>query len=295
MADGQVKVQSVPGGDKTIDNTELLVGGATVERQRVQLGGAGAAELADVRGGTPAAGDLGLVTRNLPTGTQAISTAAGAQVDGHSATLGTTADSAATNTLIGRLQQLLARIPAALVGGRLDINLGAAPVTVTTDVSDRAARLVGHVTVDTLPAAAARTRVILSATGIASVAAEALMTLQKDVGGVVTTGITEYVVTAGKTLRVQYIRRGVRFTTMSTTVTFANTTIKLRESSTTLAVASPLVDADNLAAASNVPTPDTMGIFPDGLEFPAGTHIGFTHVGSATTLSQDVMLVGYEY
>lgn len=64
-------------------------------------------------------------------------------VDGGIATVGTTTDAAAaadttSTTLVAfakRLQQrftaLLAQLPAALVGGRLDVNLGAAPATVT--------------------------------------------------------------------------------------------------------------------------------------------------------------------
>jgi hypothetical protein len=55
--------------------------------------------------------------------------AAASQVDGHSATIGTTTDADTTNTVIGRLKQLVTKLagglPAALVGGRLDSNIGA--------------------------------------------------------------------------------------------------------------------------------------------------------------------------
>lgn len=50
--------------------------------------------------------------------------AAGDQVDGHSVSIGTTSDADTANTVIGRLKQIISRLPSALVGGRLDINLG---------------------------------------------------------------------------------------------------------------------------------------------------------------------------
>lgn len=55
--------------------------------------------------------------------------AAATQVDGHSATIGATSDADTANTVIGRLKQLITKLagglPAALVGGRLDSNIGA--------------------------------------------------------------------------------------------------------------------------------------------------------------------------
>lgn len=66
-----------------------------------------------------------------PTGTttQPTSNAAASQVDGHSATIGVTTDADTANTVIGRLKQIITRLagglPSALVGGRLDTNLGA--------------------------------------------------------------------------------------------------------------------------------------------------------------------------
>lgn len=62
-----------------------------------------------------------------PTGTtpQPTTNVAASQADGHSATLGATTDADTANTVIGRLKQLLTRLPSALVGGRLDSNIGA--------------------------------------------------------------------------------------------------------------------------------------------------------------------------
>lgn len=64
-----------------------------------------------------------------PADTQPTSNAAASQVDGHSASIGATTDANTANTLIGRIKQLVTLLagglPAALVGGRLDANIGA--------------------------------------------------------------------------------------------------------------------------------------------------------------------------
>jgi hypothetical protein len=68
------------------------------------------------------------ITDPLPTGTNVIggtTNAVGSQADGHSASIGSTADADTALTVIGRLKQLLTRLPTALVGGRLDSNIGA--------------------------------------------------------------------------------------------------------------------------------------------------------------------------
>lgn len=139
-----------------------------------------------------------------------------------------------------------------------------------------------------------RTSVVLTATGIASVASEALITLQKDVGGTVTAGVTEYVVTAGKTLRVQAITITTRATTPSTTVTFSSDTWKLRQAAATLAITSALVLTATGMCATNVPGAVLDLNIIDGLEFPAATHIGFSHVGT-TGMTFDINLIGFEY
>jgi hypothetical protein len=138
---------------------------------------------------------------------------------------------------------------------------------------------------------AGRTPVILSAMAVVSGTTEAMFTLNKWVGGTVTSGTT-YTVTTGKTLRVQTIQYGCRFATNSTTVTFANTKINFRSGN---AINSPLIYGDSKMAASNMPTPNSDLTIPDGLEFSAGTVLGFSHLDSAATLLLDVVLVGYEY
>lgn len=69
---------------------------------------------------------VGLVDQ-LPTGTNVVGKvemAANAQADGHSATIGATTDADTTTTLVGLLKWIKARLPTALVGNRLDTNVG---------------------------------------------------------------------------------------------------------------------------------------------------------------------------
>jgi hypothetical protein len=80
---------------------------------------------------------------------------------------------------------------------------------------------------------AGRTPILLSAAGTASVVAETAISLQQLKGTTATAGVGSYTVTTGKTLRIQAIQFGVRFTTMSTTVTFGSVTFRVRLTSIT--------------------------------------------------------------
>lgn len=74
MSDGLLPLSPAsPGGQ--IEDVEDLIGvGATpVVRQRVQITGAILAEIARILNVNPSAGDYGLVTRNIPSGTQDVS------------------------------------------------------------------------------------------------------------------------------------------------------------------------------------------------------------------------------
>jgi len=53
------------------------------------------------------------------------SNAAASQADGHSASIGATTDASSASTVIGQLKKLVSLLPAALVSGRLDNNIGA--------------------------------------------------------------------------------------------------------------------------------------------------------------------------
>ncbi len=73
MADGLVQVPADSIGKK-VDMSELVVGANTVERQRMILADdAVAAALSKVLNATPAGTEYGLVTRNIPSGTQPVS------------------------------------------------------------------------------------------------------------------------------------------------------------------------------------------------------------------------------
>ena len=144
MADGVVVVAPDSTGKK-IDNSEITVGANTVERQRINIADpTSATAIATVTAANalkidgsavtqPVSGTFWQATQPVSgtffQATQPVSVAAGAEVDGHSATIGTTTDLASVNTVIGRLKALIALLPAALVGGRLDVNVGAGAVT----------------------------------------------------------------------------------------------------------------------------------------------------------------------
>jgi hypothetical protein len=70
----------------------------------------------------PAGTERAIPVRNIPSGTQPVSHAAASQADGHSATLGSTADADTASTVIGRLKKLISLLPTALVGDRLKVD-----------------------------------------------------------------------------------------------------------------------------------------------------------------------------
>jgi hypothetical protein len=187
-----------------------------------------------------------------------------------------------------------------LVSGQ--VNVGNFPATqpVSGPLTDQQLRAAAvPVTVGNWPATqqsralkdTARTHVLLSVAGVASVVSEAFFNLNINQPGAVTTGST-FTVPAGKTLRIQALQFGARFATMSATATFANVTFRIRLGATT---SSPLLLSDSKAAASNAATPNSDLAIPDGLELPAGTQLGITQQASAATLSLDAILVGFLY
>jgi hypothetical protein len=109
--------------------------------------------------GTANIGDVDVVSSTLPTGA-ATETTLGTRLteaDFDTKTGALTETAPATDTassgLNGRLQRIAQRLttllngglPAALVGGRLDVNLGAAPATVTVGALPTGANLIGRV------------------------------------------------------------------------------------------------------------------------------------------------------
>jgi hypothetical protein len=73
MANGRVGVKQAPDADRQIDNETIDDAGVDVYRQRTQIAGVLLAEIARVLNGTPTSTDYGLVVRNIPSGTQAVS------------------------------------------------------------------------------------------------------------------------------------------------------------------------------------------------------------------------------
>jgi hypothetical protein len=115
------------------------------------------------------------------------------------------------------------------------------------------------------------------------------------VAGTVTTGVTEYVVTTGKTFRVQAIVITFRATTPSTTATFVSCTWSLRRGTATLTATSSLVGTATAMVSTANPSVTIEMTIPDGLEFAAADHIGFSQASSATTGTFDLTLIGFEY
>lgn len=114
----------------------------------------------------------------LPAGTNSIGKTtndAGSQADGHSATLGATTDLSSATTVVGLLKKLVSLLPAALVGGRLDANLGAWLGSTAPTVGQKTAAssipvvLASDVTVGATPTASATS----SVTQVASAATSA--------------------------------------------------------------------------------------------------------------------------
>lgn len=141
-----------------------------------------------------------------------------------------------------------------------------------------------------------RTPVTLFCSGTASVASDTLLSLTGWKAGAAVAAATSYTVTTGKTFRLQAVVFNARFTTASTTVTFANVKFSLRAiTSGALAATSAPVLQQTLALAANMPSVSLETSVPDGLEFASGYVFGVSQLGSATTLSVDATLIGYEY
>lgn len=137
--------------------------------------------------------------------------------------------------------------------------------------------------------------VVLSVSGTVSIVAETILTLNQS-RAAAATSVAAYTVPAGKSFRVTSVRFGTGFAAMSTTVTFANVTFRVRVvASGSATVSSGVLLQDRLNASSNMPTPDTEINVPEGIDLTAGNQLVVTHQSSATTLVNDVQIVGFEY
>jgi hypothetical protein len=158
-------------------------------------------------------------------GTVAMTTAAAAQADGHSASIGATADADTASTVIGRLKKLVtllaAGLPAAFTaGGGVKAGL--------VDAIPAGANLVGKFGIDqTTPGAT--NKVSIGTDGIVDADVPASAALKMTTGSLVTTATTAnqvvatYTVTAGKTFMLEYWDMNSRLTTFATTATLMGT------------------------------------------------------------------------
>lgn len=150
MANGVIAVQEPASPTKRMDTTELTVAAVVVERERIQLAGAGAAELADVRNVAPGGTDYGQVVRPVETGAANIATA--------QATVPATAGG-----IVLAAARATRRSVTIINTGTVDVYIGAAGVTITTGellVGVKGAGLVFNTTAAIVGIVAAGTQVV---------------------------------------------------------------------------------------------------------------------------------------
>src|SRR5271166_6321668 len=137
-----------------------------------------------------------------------------------------------------------------------------------------------------------RTYVTLFADAVNSTITDALITFQYNKGGTVTTGVTNYQVTAGKTLRIQSI--SVAASASGSTV---QCKFRVRSGAATLSATSPILWGRFQASNASLPGESTDQI-PDGLEIAAAQQIGISGIqlsGSAGNTQWTISIVGFEY
>lgn len=213
------------------------------------------------------------------------------------------------------------QLPAALVGGRLDENIGAwlgstvptvgskasascIPVVVASDQGAIA------VTAPTLTKGtqgangwsvqnlkdAGRVLKTYNVSALACVTSEALISLTPYADLTAGAGATTFAVTSGKRLRIQ----SITVTCRATSTVNVGGVVRLRFLAGTVLVSSPVhnsigLQASNLATAVSGNAECEQLTFPDGLELSGTMQFGLTQLFSATSATIDVHVVGYEY
>jgi len=128
---------------------------------------------------------------------------------------------------------------------------------------------------------------------IAGVTSEALVTMNINSAGTVTTG-TSYTVTSGKTLRLTSFTA----TSKSSTTTAVNGRVRVRSAASVSASSGIVINADIPStpgtAAAGTGQSVTIDI-PDGIEIAGGQQIGISQVLSSTSSTVSCMLIGFEY
>lgn len=140
-----------------------------------------------------------------------------------------------------------------------------------------------------------RNRVSFTADRVTPAASDTLVTFTKNVGGTSTASQTTYTVTSGKTFRIQ----AVYFSVVTSTTTVISARLALRENTggTCTASSAPvaMMEAAGVTAVANEGVSGTNMAIPDGWEFPAADSICFSAIGSTSTGTMTITIMGYEY
>ena len=128
---------------------------------------------------------------------------------------------------------------------------------------------------------------------IAGVTTEALVTMNINTGGTVTTG-TSYTVPAGKTLRLNAISSTVK----TTNTTAQSGRVRVRSATTVAATSGIVMNIDvptlNGTQAAGVGTGQNYNV-PDGIEIASGQQIGISQIMSATQTTVSCFVTGFLY
>lgn len=133
---------------------------------------------------------------------------------------------------------------------------------------------------------AGRTRIIFSTTSMASSIGVLFSTFNYDKGGALTSNTSFYVVSSGKTLRIQAFNFGIAPKAAGVA---ASSDVFTFVEGLTVPVFSYTLGVSTFASQNQ------NFVVPDGLEFPGGTQIGIQRKSNVTTLSEEFSIVGYEY
>lgn len=177
----------------------------------------------------------------------------------------------------------------------------------TPDVTDRAARILGVVTQQAIAKGvqgtngvttqdlkdAGRVMVSFSATQIAGVTVEALISLTPYRDLVVGTAATTFAVTAGKRLRIQ----SMTVTWRNNTAAAGGVTVRLRFLAGVVAVTSPVYASLNASTGLATIGSGTSAFedFPDGLELSGTMQLGISQIATGAVSGFDINVIGYEY
>lgn len=205
-------------------------------------------------------------------------------------------------TTAGRLQVADGGVALGVSAASLPLPSGASTETTLAGVKTGTDRIPAQVSGRTPVVSAqdtGRANVVLGFDGVVGIAAEALASISGVKGNAAVSPAATYTVTAAKTLRVMAFRAVV----MAGGAAVVNAKVRIRANYSGTAIATSPIYAElrpgiiTATAVANEVSPDETMFFPDGLEFPAGTSIGITHVmtGTVTSTQVSATLVGFEY